>query len=61
VLELPAAGGAGVRTIVLDPGHGGPDAGVTGPGGTREKDYVLDSRPPSGKRPSRAVSVCACC
>ena len=42
VLELPAAGGAGVRTIVIDPGHGGPDAGVTGPGGTREKDYVLD-------------------
>ena len=42
VLELPPATGAGVRTIVIDPGHGGPDVGVTGPGGTREKDYVLE-------------------
>jgi N-acetylmuramoyl-L-alanine amidase len=42
VLELPLAPGGGVRTIVLDPGHGGADVGVTGPGGTREKDYVLD-------------------
>jgi N-acetylmuramoyl-L-alanine amidase len=42
VLELPPAGGTGVRTIVIDPGHGGTDVGVTGPGGTREKDYVLD-------------------
>ena len=42
VLELPPAGGAGVRTIVIDPGHGGADVGVTGPGGTREKEYVLD-------------------
>jgi N-acetylmuramoyl-L-alanine amidase len=42
VLELPAASGSGVRTIVIDPGHGGPDVGVTGPGGTREKDYVLN-------------------
>jgi N-acetylmuramoyl-L-alanine amidase len=42
VLELPPASGSGVRTIVIDPGHGGPDGGVTGPGGTREKDYVLN-------------------
>jgi N-acetylmuramoyl-L-alanine amidase len=31
-----------VRTVVLDPGHGGAEAGVVGPGGTREKDYVLE-------------------
>ena len=42
VLELPSAPGNGVRTIVLDPGHGGADVGVMGPGGTREKDLVLD-------------------
>ena len=27
--------------IVLDPGHGGEDPGAIGPGGTREKDVVL--------------------
>jgi N-acetylmuramoyl-L-alanine amidase len=42
LLELPAAPGNGVRTIVVDPGHGGADLGVAGPGGTREKDLVLD-------------------
>jgi N-acetylmuramoyl-L-alanine amidase len=31
----------GLDTLVLDPGHGGEDAGVRGPGGTQEKDYVL--------------------
>jgi N-acetylmuramoyl-L-alanine amidase len=30
-----------LRTVVLDPGHGGEDLGVTGPGGTIEKDVVL--------------------
>jgi len=30
-----------IRTVVLDPGHGGADAGVQGPGGTKEKDYAL--------------------
>lgn len=30
-----------LRTVVLDPGHGGDDLGVTGPGGTLEKDLVL--------------------
>ena len=31
----------GLRTIVLDPGHGGEDTGVKGPGGTVEKDITL--------------------
>lgn len=30
-----------LRTVVLDPGHGGDESGVVGPGGTLEKDYVL--------------------
>ncbi len=37
-LEL---GSRGVQTIVIDPGHGGDDTGVVGPGGTTEKAYVL--------------------
>lgn len=32
---------AGLRTIVIDPGHGGDDAGARGPGGTLEKDVAL--------------------
>jgi N-acetylmuramoyl-L-alanine amidase len=35
----PSAGT--LRTVVLDPGHGGDDAGVKGVAGTIEKDYVL--------------------
>jgi N-acetylmuramoyl-L-alanine amidase len=31
----------GVRTIVLDPGHGGSESGATGPSGVREKDLTL--------------------
>ncbi|MBI3090829.1 MAG: N-acetylmuramoyl-L-alanine amidase [Candidatus Tectomicrobia bacterium] len=30
-----------LATIVLDPGHGGSDAGIIGPGGTREKNVAL--------------------
>jgi N-acetylmuramoyl-L-alanine amidase len=30
-----------VRTIALDPGHGGPDIGKVGPSGAREKDLNL--------------------
>ncbi|MBM3462082.1 MAG: N-acetylmuramoyl-L-alanine amidase [Armatimonadetes bacterium] len=29
------------QRIVIDPGHGGPDAGAIGPAGTREKDVTL--------------------
>jgi N-acetylmuramoyl-L-alanine amidase len=31
----------GIRTIVIDPGHGGKDVGAIGPGGTSEKDLTL--------------------
>jgi N-acetylmuramoyl-L-alanine amidase len=33
---------AGVQTIAIDPGHGGDDIGVKGPGGALEKDLTLD-------------------
>jgi N-acetylmuramoyl-L-alanine amidase len=42
----PAAGPrpepAALRSIVLDPGHGGHDPGATGPRGLQEKDLTLD-------------------
>jgi N-acetylmuramoyl-L-alanine amidase len=34
--ELP-----GIRTIVIDPGHGGKEVGAVGPGGLLEKDVTL--------------------
>jgi N-acetylmuramoyl-L-alanine amidase len=34
--------GLGVKTILIDPGHGGDDSGALGHGGTREKDVALD-------------------
>ncbi len=34
--------GLGVRTIMIDPGHGGTDTGTKGQNGTREKDIALD-------------------
>jgi N-acetylmuramoyl-L-alanine amidase len=34
--------GLEVRTIVLDPGHGGRDPGAIGPAGTLEKDVALE-------------------
>ena len=39
---LPAAQSPGVRTIVIDPGHGGDEQGTRGAGGVLEKDLVLD-------------------
>ncbi len=38
VIPLPTTG---VRTVVLDPGHGGEDTGAQGPRGTLEKDVTL--------------------
>jgi N-acetylmuramoyl-L-alanine amidase len=32
---------AGIRTIVIDPGHGGKEVGAVGPGGLMEKDITL--------------------
>jgi N-acetylmuramoyl-L-alanine amidase len=37
----PARAPEGIRTIVIDPGHGGDEVGARGPGGTLEKDVVL--------------------
>ncbi|MFH1964071.1 MAG: N-acetylmuramoyl-L-alanine amidase [Acidobacteriota bacterium] len=34
--------GLKVGKVVIDPGHGGKDPGVTGPSGLKEKDLVLD-------------------
>lgn len=34
--------GLGVRTIMIDPGHGGNDSGTKGQSGTKEKDIALD-------------------
>jgi N-acetylmuramoyl-L-alanine amidase len=31
-----------LKVMVIDPGHGGHDAGATGPSGVQEKDVVLD-------------------
>jgi N-acetylmuramoyl-L-alanine amidase len=32
----------GIRSVLIDPGHGGKDPGAIGSGGLREKDVVLD-------------------
>ena len=39
---LPAMQPPGVRTIVIDPGHGGDEQGTRSAGGVIEKDLVLD-------------------
>jgi N-acetylmuramoyl-L-alanine amidase len=40
--SLRAIFGLKVRTIVIDPGHGGEDPGTSGHYGTKEKDITLD-------------------
>ncbi len=40
-VEPAAQGNDPVDVIVIDPGHGGVDAGATGPGGLSEKEIVL--------------------
>jgi N-acetylmuramoyl-L-alanine amidase len=37
----PVERGSGVRTIVVDPGHGGAESGAVGPGGVQEKELTL--------------------
>jgi N-acetylmuramoyl-L-alanine amidase len=37
----PAPSSGGLRTVVIDPGHGGEEVGAKGPGGTLEKDVTL--------------------
>ena len=39
VIDIPQPGT--IRTVVIDPGHGGEDEGARGPRGTREKDLTL--------------------
>jgi len=41
IKNLRGALGLKVRTIVIDPGHGGHDPGATGPSGLKEKDVTL--------------------
>ena len=37
----PTERGPGIRTIVIDPGHGGTETGAIGPGGVQEKELTL--------------------
>lgn len=41
-VQLSSLFGLGVKTIVIDPGHGGRDPGALGAGGTMEKEITLD-------------------
>lgn len=41
-LHLSRMMGLGVKTILIDPGHGGEDTGAIGKHGSREKDLTLD-------------------
>ena len=40
--RLSSLFGLGIKTIVVDPGHGGKDPGAIGVNGTKEKDITLD-------------------
>jgi N-acetylmuramoyl-L-alanine amidase len=42
VKVLPAEAGIAIRTIILDPGHGGKDPGAIGLSGLTEKEVALD-------------------
>ncbi len=39
---MSGASGPALRTVVIDPGHGGDEQGARGPAGTLEKDLTLD-------------------
>lgn len=41
VTPAPAVDPPGIRTIVIDPGHGGKEVGAVGPGGLMEKNATL--------------------
>nr|WP_320192822.1 N-acetylmuramoyl-L-alanine amidase [uncultured Desulfobacter sp.] len=41
-IELSSLFGLGVKTVVIDPGHGGRDPGAIGANGTMEKEITLD-------------------
>jgi N-acetylmuramoyl-L-alanine amidase len=41
LMERPT-GWLGIRTIVIDPGHGGKETGAIGPSGAQEKDLTLE-------------------
>ncbi len=41
-VRLSSVFGLGIKTIVIDPGHGGKDPGAIGAMGTMEKDITLD-------------------
>ena len=41
-IRLTTLFGLGVRTVVIDPGHGGKDPGAIGKDGTKEKEITLD-------------------
>jgi len=42
LVRLSSLFGLGVKTIVIDPGHGGKDPGAIGAKGTKEKNITLD-------------------
>ncbi len=39
--SAPREGAPGIRTIVIDPGHGGTETGAIGPSGIQEKELTL--------------------
>jgi N-acetylmuramoyl-L-alanine amidase len=48
----------GIHTIVIDPGHGGPETGAIGPGGVQEKELTLElARELAGKLGRLGVST----